>query len=219
MQAIPGNDARALGAKAAFREKEWIPMATNTRNKATGAALAQKLIAATKKYLAKVPDVPIAGSSFTPDQITNQLQKIVDLHTDANSAKATAKAKVAAEDAGLTSLHTFVNAYKTYVKAAFASTPDVLADFGLSAKARTPLTVEAKAAAAAKRAATRAARHTMGSVQKKTVKGNVTGVVVTPTTSVPTAVAAVPTGAPPPAVPASAVTAPATSAAATPHAA
>jgi hypothetical protein len=35
----------------------------------------------------------------------------------------------------------------------------------------------------AKRAATRAARHTMGPKQKKAVKGDVTGVVVTPVTS------------------------------------
>jgi hypothetical protein len=42
-----------------------------------------------------------------------------------------------------------------------------LADFGLNPKkARTPLTIEEKAAAAAKRKATRAARHTMGSKQK-----------------------------------------------------
>jgi hypothetical protein len=219
MQATPGNDARALGAEAAFREKEWVTMATNTRNKGTGAALAQQLITATKKYLAKVPEITVAGSSLTPDQITNQLQKIVDIHTEATSAKATAKAKVAAEDTSLASLRTFVNAYKTYVKGAFATTPDVLADFGLSTKARTPLTVEAKTAAAAKRAATRAARHTMGSVQKKSVKGNVTGVVVTPTTSVPSVVAAPATSGVPAPGAVNGVAAPATVAAPPPHAA
>ena len=61
----------------------------------------------------------------------------------------------------------------------------MLADFGINPKARAPLTVEAKAAAAAKRAATRAARHTMGSQQKKAIKGDVTGVLVTPITSTP----------------------------------
>jgi hypothetical protein len=180
-------------------------MATKIRNKNTAVAQAQQLITATKKHLAKVPQVTIAGSAFTPDQITGQLQKIVDLRTEVDSAKATTKAKVAAEQAGLPSLRTFVHTFTTYVKATFANAPDVLADFGLQTKVPTPLTAEAKVAAAAKRAATRAARHTMGSQQKKTVKGNVTGVVVTPTTSTPPLAA-------------SASPAPATASAATPHA-
>jgi hypothetical protein len=55
---------------------------------------------------------------------------------------------------------------------------------------RTPLTVEAKAAAAAKRASTRAARHTLGTKQKKAIKGDVTGVLVTPITASSSSVAA-----------------------------
>ncbi|HEY6463270.1 MAG TPA: hypothetical protein VIY73_24050 [Polyangiaceae bacterium] len=44
----------------------------------------------------------------------------------------------------------------------------------------TPLTTEQKAAAAAKRASTRAARGTKGPKQKAKIKGTVTGVLVTP---------------------------------------
>jgi hypothetical protein len=62
----------------------------------------------------------------------------------------------------------------------------VLADFGLRPKkAPTPLTVEEKAAAAAKRKATRVARNTMGSQQKKAVTGTFVGVVVTPIWTAP----------------------------------
>jgi hypothetical protein len=62
--------------------------------------------------------------------------------------------------------------------------PDILADFGLKAKkARTPLTVEQKAAVVAKNAATRLARGTKGATQKLGVTGAVTGVVVTPVTA------------------------------------
>ena len=86
---------------------------------------------------------------------------------------------------GWPALRTFMSAFVAYLKAAYGSSPDVLADFGISRKARTPLTVDAKAAAAAKRAATRAARHTMGTTQKKAVKGDVTGVTVTPITAPP----------------------------------
>jgi hypothetical protein len=59
-------------------------------------------------------------------------------------------------------------------------------------KARTPLTVEAKTAAVAKRNATRAARHTAGSKQKMSVKGAVTGIVVTPVTAKETVATAAP---------------------------
>ena|ERR1700677_1401288 len=56
-----------------------------------------------------------------------------------------------------------------------------LNDFGMQIpKVTGPQTVEAKALAKAKRAATRAARHTMGSVQKKAITGNVVAVTVTP---------------------------------------
>ena len=82
-------------------------------------------------------------------------------------------------------LRTFMSAFVTYVKAAYAGSPDVLADFGIAPKARVPPTVEAKIAAAAKGKATRAARHTMGTTQRKAVKGDVTGVVVTPITAPP----------------------------------
>jgi hypothetical protein len=74
-----------------------------------------------------------------------------------------------------------MSAFVQFLRAAFGNQPDVLADFGLQPKkAATALTTEEKAAAAAKRAATRAKRNTMGPVQKKKVKGTVTGVVVTP---------------------------------------
>jgi len=57
----------------------------------------------------------------------------------------------------------------------------VLNDFGMEIpKVTGPQTLEAKALAKAKRAATRAARHTMGSVQKKAITGNVVAVTMTP---------------------------------------
>jgi hypothetical protein len=87
-------------------------------------------------------------------------------------------------------------AYANTLIAANGSASSVLADYGLTPrKARAPMTTDKQAAAVAKRNATRAARHTMGSVQKKAVKGDVTGVNVTPVTS------ATPTPTTPPANP------------------
>jgi hypothetical protein len=76
-----------------------------------------------------------------------------------------------------------------------------LNDFGMAVpKARGPMTVEAKAAAAQKRKATREVRHTMGSTQKKSVKGTVEvpapGVAPATVTTTPPAAAG---GASPPA--------------------
>ena len=132
------------------------------------------------------------------------------MRSDVDAAKATPRAKVAAERADTPSLRAFTGALVAYVKATLGGSPEVLADFGIVPKARAPLTVEAKATAAAKRAATRAARHTMGTKQRKVVKGDVVGITVTPVTAgVPVAKA--------PNSPTAGTTIPAASAGATPH--
>jgi len=172
-------------------------MTTKTKGKAADVALAQQLIAGTAKHFANTPQVVFASGSFTPAQITAKLQSLVTLRADVNAAKAATKAKVAAETADMPALHAFLNAFVSFVKATYGSAPDVLADFGIHPKTRAPLTVEAKAAAAAKRKATREARKTMGSKQKKDIKGTVIGVTVTPVSATqPTAAASPGQGAP-----------------------
>jgi hypothetical protein len=184
-------------------------------NKSTQASRAEQLIAGTKQHFASAASVAFAGGTYTPAQVEASLQTLVDLRGAVDAAKAATKAKVAAERAQAPSLRRFVSAYATFVKATFGDQPDVLAHFGMQPnKVRTPLTVEQKAAAAAKRKATRAARHTMGTKQKQDVVGNVTGVTVTAVTApvAPTQpVVTSPAPAPAPA-------APATASAATPHA-
>jgi hypothetical protein len=92
-----------------------------------------------------------------------------------------------------------LRAYQSYLIASFGNAPSTLAEFGLVPRSGpASLTVEQKAAAAAKGAATRAARHTQGSVQKKAVKGNVTGVVVTPIAATQPSAANPASGAPAP---------------------
>jgi hypothetical protein len=142
-------------------------MATKKQGKATVVASAQQLIAGVTKHLTSGTQVTFAGGSYTPAQITSKLQQIVTLRTDVDAARATSKAKLAAEKADMAPLRTFMFALVAYVKAVYGTQPEVLTDFGLQVKTRAPLTVEAKAAAAAKRKATRTARGTMGSNQKK----------------------------------------------------
>ena len=145
------------------------------------AILAAQLAAGITKRLANIGQLTLAGGLLTTAQLAADLQKVVQLRQDVDTARAATAAKVAAEAAQLPALRIIIGAFVQFVRATFGNQPDVLADFGLQPKkAATPLTVEQKAAAAAKRKATRAARNTMGATQKKKVKGTVTGVIVTP---------------------------------------
>jgi hypothetical protein len=186
-------------------------MATKKQGKSTVVALAEQLIAGTSKHLTNMPQVMLVGGSFTPAQVTAQLQALIDLRNDVDAAKASTQGKLAVEKANMPALRIFMDAFVTFVKAAFGTAPDVLADFGLHPKARTPLTVEAKTAAAAKRKATRAARHTTSAKQKKSVKGAVTGIIVTPVTAAQPVATATPSG------PSAPATSTGTTAATTPH--
>jgi hypothetical protein len=191
-------------------------MAT-VKGKGKDASRAEQLIAGTKQHFANVASLAFAGSTYTPAQVQTSLQTLIDLRDAVDAARAAMATKVAAEGAQAPSLRSFMSAYATFVKATFGDQPDVLAHFGLAPrKPATPLTVEEKTAAAAKRKATREARKTMGPKQKLDVKGNVTGVTVTPVTTpvtpVPATQPVVTSPAPAPATP------PATGSAATPHA-
>ncbi len=75
-------------------------------------------------------------------------------------------------------------AYTSFLRATFTTATAQLGDFGLQApKARQPLPTEKRAAATAKLRATRAARGTTSKKQKLAIKGDVTGVTVTPITT------------------------------------
>jgi hypothetical protein len=158
-------------------------MVANQNNKTSLVVVAQKLIAGTAKHLTTATPVAFLGGTFTPAEITTKLQSIVTLRNDVETARAAASAKVGTETTSLPALRTFVSAFEAYLKVAFGASPDVLADFGITLKARATPTAVTKAAAVVKRDATRAARHTMGTQQKKAVKGDVTGITVTPVTT------------------------------------
>jgi hypothetical protein len=169
--------------------EEETQMVAKMKGKNVEAALAEQLIAGTNKHLATVGQLMLASGTFTPAQVTGELQTLVNLRTDVDGTRAALAAKVAAEALQIPALHSFMATFVAFVKAAFSKSPDVLADFGLKPKkAPTPLTAEQKAAAAVKRAATRAARGTTSKKKKQAIKGDVTGIVVTPvTTSKPVA--------------------------------
>jgi hypothetical protein len=158
------------------------------KNKNTQVSRTKKLVVGTNKHFPNGNDkLEFGGESSTVTATVAKLQTFVDLRDAVDAAKAAAKAKIQAEHAQSPVLLALVDAYVAFLRARFGDAPDILADFGLSPrKAKTPMTAEEKAVAVAKRAATRKARHTMGSQQKKGVKGKVNATLtVTPEASAP----------------------------------
>src|ERR1019366_5257746 len=150
-------------------------MSQMTTGKGTNTVLAKQLIAGAQKHFSAASSLTFGNATVTPAELEASVQTLVDLRAAVDDAKTATKAKIAAENAQGPPLRSRMAAFVAFVKASFGPTPDVLADFGLKPKkAPTPLTIEQKAAAAAKRAATRAARRTMGAKQKKAVKGTIT---------------------------------------------
>jgi hypothetical protein len=129
------------------------------------------------------------GSSVTVDEAVGELQKIIDNRAAVIQAQAAAKAMVKAEREQAPALDAFLRAFEAFLRYTFGTDAVALADFGMTPpRARTPLTAEQKAAAAARREATREARGTRGAKARKAVKGHVTTqLVVTPVTTVPAA--------------------------------
>jgi hypothetical protein len=167
-------------------------MGTNTKTKGKGAqaALGAQLAAGAQKHFPAGTSLSVGGVMLTLAQIETTLTGIASLRNDVDTARAALSAKVAAETAQAPASNAFMSAFERIVRGSFGNQADVMADFGLEPdKPRTPLTVVQKAAAAAKREATRKARGTTGSKAKLAIKGNVTGVVVTPMTAAPPAAA------------------------------
>jgi hypothetical protein len=131
--------------------------------------------------------LPVGGATFTVTDLTALLQSFVDNREAVEVSKAAFRAKVQAEQAKAPSQLAVIRAFETAVRSMFGNSADALADFGLApTKVRVTRTAEEKAVAAAKSAATRTARGTMGKNQKKNVKGSITAkLVVTPVTTSP----------------------------------
>jgi hypothetical protein len=159
-------------------------MAQKTGNKNGRAALVGKLIAGAQQHLSAKQSITLDGVATTVGAVLTQLQSFVTNRANVVSAQAAAKAAVATERAQAPALNVVIDAFEAFVRLTFGPTGTELPDFGLTPhKEPAPLTTEQKAVAAAKRKATREARGTMGSKQRKSVKGNVTAsIVVTPLT-------------------------------------
>ncbi len=152
------------------------------------ASLVKQLITGLNKHFPNgSQELLVGGATTTVAGVAGVLQAFVDNRMAVEVSKAALKAKIETERVQAPNQLAVIRAFESVVRSMFGNSADVLADFGLAPdKVRTPLTAEQKAVAAAKRNATRTARHTMGTNQKKSVHGSVTAkLVVTPVATSP----------------------------------
>jgi hypothetical protein len=146
-------------------------------------ARVQALIAGVQKHF-PTGTFTLGNVAYTTASLVQLLQSLANAIAATNAAQTGAKEAVAAMRVAEKRVNPVILDFTHFLRTSFGTASSTLADFGLEPKkAPAPLTVEAKTAAVAKREATRAARGTTSKKQKLAVKGNVTGVVVTPVTS------------------------------------
>jgi hypothetical protein len=158
--------------------------------KVTKVTLAQRirgLIAGTLKH-SPGGSLTLDGQPFTADTLIQVLQSLEDALSKVDTAKASWKDALKGLADVKAKVNPVIGAFRTWIKATHGSAPATLADFGMAPhKVPTPLTAEKKAVAVAKRAATRAARHTVGPKKKAAIKGDATVTVITTATPPPPA--------------------------------
>jgi hypothetical protein len=173
-------------------------MTTNKNTKATLQQRIRGLIAGTQKH-APNGSLTLGSATYTTPALVQLLKSLADALDAVDAAKASWKEALTNELDLHAKVEPVVRDYEAWVAVSFGGSPSTLADYGVTPrKVPTPLTAEQKASAAAKRKATRLARNTMGSKQKKTVKGTVPATAaVTPSTAAqptaPSPVAGAPT--------------------------
>jgi len=126
-----------------------------------------------KLHYANVPTLVLDGVSYAQADVVKILQDLIDLAGPAIAAATAFHAAVAAEKSAITKANAVYLALKGRVLSDFKSQPQVLADFGITLPTRQVPSAVTAAEAVAKRAATRAARHTLGKRQKAKITGTV----------------------------------------------
>ncbi|MGH7438077.1 MAG: hypothetical protein ACRENE_20535 [Polyangiaceae bacterium] len=166
-------------------------------NKPSRSDRSRKMISGTQKHLASASAIVISGASYTPAAIEKVFQGSIDAADATATATATFHKATAAERDANKSSDALYRGMRTYLTNQYALQPDVLADFGIEIATRQAPDATTVAAAVAKRADTRAARHTMGKRQKAavtgtsaakgttTAPGTATGAPTTPATAAP----------------------------------
>ncbi len=143
----------------------------------------RQAIAGIRKHFASAPTIVLGGTPTTPNDAIAALQGPIDAIDAASASEQAFHGAVAAQNAAVAKGSDLLTDLKTLVKSQLGSSEGVLGDFGFTSPNRQTPDEATKAAAVAKRAATRAARHTMGKRQKASVKGSVPATSAQPASS------------------------------------
>jgi len=150
-------------------------MTTHSNKRSDQVAADQALIDGTLKFLSQLASLPVGSQTMTPADIVKVLQARVDAGKAVQTANAARTAAVKANLDERQKTSSFVTAFRQIVVGMFRQSPDTLAVFNLTAPKAAKRTVAVKSAAVAKSKATRTARNTLGSKQKKSIKGATPG--------------------------------------------
>jgi hypothetical protein len=143
-------------------------------NKAKQISDDQKLIAGILKHLA-TSTLTIGGKAYLGTTLVSLLQPRIDAGQASIAARAASRNAVVADDGVLAETNALVVQLKQTLKLMFGNDAATLADFGSTPrKTPQPLTAAQKVARADKARATRKARGTLGSKQKKAITGAIT---------------------------------------------
>jgi len=145
-------------------------------------------IAGTDKNLGSTPMLSLDGADRTPAEVKQKLQGFIDASDKTQAARSAWIDAVKDERVKRSETQLLLAALRSVVTMKYGNNATAaLGDFGFEPRKRASKTVETKATAIEKAGATRVARNTMGSRQRESVKGNVTGINVTPIVSAPVA--------------------------------
>ena len=152
-------------------------------NRVKQLAADQTFINGATKHADKLSALMVGGAAVKVADVIAALKAEITAENAVAPARATWEATVQAAKDQRAKTRTALTGVKQSLQLMFAGQVETLADFGLKPRKQpAPRSPQQKAASAAKAKATRQARHTMGSVQKKAVQGDVAGVTVTPIT-------------------------------------
>jgi hypothetical protein len=161
-------------------------------NKDTRSNQYRQAIVGLQKEIPPTANLVFDGVPHAPADITKALQAVVDAADATTVATAGFHKAVAAEKAAVDTADPTYRALKAYVVNQYKTSPDVLAGFGFTLPSRQVPSAATVAGAVEKRAATRAARHTLGKRQKANIKGTVSTAPATSPTTAPAPVSPAP---------------------------
>jgi hypothetical protein len=143
----------------------------------------QNMLAGVKGNPQSFPLLVVDGKPVTATDAIAALEARIDSSNHVAPAKIALQEAVKTERDERAKSQALVTGLRHALQAAFADSAEELGKYGLKPRKKPVVSPQTRVAAAVKAKATRAARHTMGSNQKKVVKGDVAGVTVTPVKS------------------------------------